>query len=60
MYLFVHTGSTVQLPDTMYLDVLSGSREQDPQLQAFLQAQSGAYSWHPPQPAPKPQMQHLL
>ncbi|KAL3144278.1 hypothetical protein ABBQ32_004044 [Trebouxia sp. C0010 RCD-2024] len=38
-----------------------GSRgEQDPQLQAFLQAQSGAYSWHPPQAAPKPQMQHTL
>ncbi|DBA93794.1 TPA: hypothetical protein ACH3X3_013849 [Trebouxia sp. C0006] len=36
----------------------SGSKgEQDAQLQAFLQAQSGAYSWHPPQLASKPQMQ---
>ncbi|KAL0040376.1 hypothetical protein WJX77_005316 [Trebouxia sp. C0004] len=39
----------------------TGSKgEQDAQLQAFLQAQSGAYSWHPPQLASKPQMQAPL
>lgn len=39
----------------------SGSKgEQDAQLQAFLQAQSGAYSWQPPQLASKPQMQAPL
>ncbi|KAL0042518.1 hypothetical protein WJX79_002196 [Trebouxia sp. C0005] len=36
----------------------SGSKgEQDAQLRAFLQAQSGAYSWHPPQLVSKSQMQ---
>jgi len=49
------------VPPVRLLCMLSGSKgEQDAQLQAFLQAQSGAYSWHPPQAAAKPQMQQPL